>query len=108
MLINTGLKERGLCFEYADDLSAKLESLHLRTLAVRRGVASSNTWLENNCLVLTAPGQPFDQGIVLDAWRYEGRLYWGGVKEDKKYPWVETQVIDEGAPPSPAAAKGGD
>ena len=106
VLINSGLKERGLCYEYANDLAAKLESLHVRTLAVRRGVASLNTRLESNCLVLTAPGQPFDQGIVLDAWRYEGRLHWCAVKEDKKYPWVETQAINEGAAPSPAAAKG--
>ena len=106
VLINAGLKRRGLCFEYADDLSAKLASLHLRTLVVRRGVASLNTWLENNCLVLTAPGQPFDQGVVLDAWRYGGRLHWCDVKEDKKYPWVEAGVVDDGASSPPVATEG--
>jgi hypothetical protein len=106
MLINTGLRQRGLCFEYADDLSAKLESLHLRTLVVRRGVAYSNTWFESNCLVLTAPGQPFDQGIVLDAWRHEGRLHWCGVNEDKLFRWIETRDIHQSAAPSPVAGKG--
>jgi hypothetical protein len=105
VLINAGLKERGLCFQYAHDLAAKLASLRLRTLAVRHGVAFLNTRLENNCLVLTAPGQPFDQGIVLDAWRYEGRLHWCGVKEDKKFPWVETPVIEVGVALPPAAAQ---
>jgi hypothetical protein len=106
VLINTGLRQRGLCFEYADDLAAKLTSLHLRTLVVRRGVASEKTWLENNCLVLTAPGQPFDEGIVLEAWRYEGRLHWCGVKEDKQFPWVEAQVVARDVAPSHAAANG--
>jgi hypothetical protein len=105
VLVNTGLKKRGLCFEYAADLSAKLETLHLRTLVVRRGVSSLNTWLESNCLVLTAPGQPFDHGIVLDAWRHEGRLHWCGVKEDKFYPWVEARGTHGVTAPSPEVAK---
>jgi hypothetical protein len=106
VLINTGFKRRGLCFEYAEDLSAKLATLHLRTLLVRHGVASQNTRLESNCLVLTAVGQPFDCGIVLDAWRYEGRLHWCDVNEDKDYPWVEARVVDQGAAAPPHAAKG--
>ena len=88
VLVNWGLKKRGLCFQWADDLSAKLNSLRLRTLQVRRGVARLDTRREHNSVVLTACGQPFDQGIVLDAWRHSGRLYWCPVKSDK-YPWLE-------------------
>jgi len=89
--------------QWADDLSAKLESLHLRTLVVRRGVALLDTRHEHNSVVLTAPGQPFDQGIILDGWRYAGLLYWCGAKEDPKYPWIETQDVPESTAPSSAS-----
>ena len=105
VLVNLGLKERGLCFQWADDLSAKLESLHLRTLTLHRGVARLETRREHSSVVLTAPGQAFDHGIVLDAWRHSGRLYWSGVNEDK-YPWIEVKVIEEGEVQSRALRQG--
>lgn len=106
VLVNVGLRERGLCYQWADDLSGKLESLHLRTLKVRRGVARWATRREHSSVVLTAPGQAFDSGIVLDAWRHSGHLYWCGVKEDK-YPWIEVEVIAESEAPSPASTRNG-
>lgn len=105
MLVNVGLKQRGLCFQWADDLSAKLESLHLRTLKVRRGVARLETRREHSSVVLTAPGQAFDQGIVLDAWRHSGNLYWCHIKDDK-YPWIEVKVVAQGEGQAQASRKG--
>lgn len=93
-LVNIGLRKRGLCYQWADDLSAKLETLHLCTLELHRGVARLDTPREHSSVVLTAWGQPFDQGIVLDAWRHSGRLYWAGVKQDK-YPWIRVVVVPE-------------
>lgn len=92
VLVNLGLRRRGLCFQWADDLSAKLESLELRTLQVRRGAARLETRREHSAVVLTAPEQAFDQGIVLDAWRHSGRLYWGPVQGDK-YPWIAVRIV---------------
>lgn len=104
VLVNLGLRQRGLCFQWADDLSAKLLSLHLRTLLVRRGAARLDTRREHSSVVLTALGQPFEDGIVLDAWRHSGRLYWGGVKTDK-YPWIEVEVIPDGDPQTQSHAR---
>jgi hypothetical protein len=106
VLVNLGLRKRGLCFQWADDLSAKLQSLQLRTLQLHRGVARLETRREHSSVVLTAPGQPFDEGIVLDAWRHSGRLYWGGVKQDH-YPWIEVEVIPDGDALSQASRKNG-
>jgi len=97
VLVNLGVKQRGLCYQWADDLSARLATLHLRTLQIRRGGARWGTSREHSSVVLTAPGQAFDQGIVLDAWRHSGHLYWAGVKEDK-YPWIEVVVAPDDAP----------
>jgi hypothetical protein len=98
MLVNMGVRQRGLCFQWADDLAAKLESLHLRSLDLHRGVARLDTRHEHSSVVLTAPRQPFDTGIVLDAWRHSGHLVWAGVKEDK-YPWVEIFLVPDDPPP---------
>jgi hypothetical protein len=95
-----------LCFQWADDLSAKLQSLQLHTLQLHRGVARLETRREHSSGVLTASGQPFDEGIVLDAWHHSGRLYWGGVKQDR-YPWIEVEVIADGAAQAPASPNGG-
>ena len=94
VLVNLGLRQRGLCFQWADDLSAKLQSLNLETLQLHRGVARLETRREHSSVVLTAPGQRFVSGIVLDAWRHSGRLYWGDLTADK-YPWIEVEVIPE-------------
>jgi len=104
MLVNWGVRKRGLCFQWADDLSAKLESLQLRTLKVRRGVARLETRREHSSVVLTAPGQAFDQGIVLDAWRHSGRLHWSPVREDK-YPWIEVEVVADAEAQAQAQAQ---
>ena len=75
--MNLGVRKRGLCFQWADDLTLKLQSLRLRTLQLHRGVARLDTRREHSSVVLTAPGQPFDKGVVLDAWRHSGRLLLG-------------------------------
>jgi hypothetical protein len=92
VLINVGLHPRGLCFQWADDLTAKLMTLHLRTLELHRGVARLGTKREHSCVVLTAPAQPFAEGIALDAWRRCGRLKWATVAADK-YPWQEVVLV---------------
>lgn len=94
VLVNLGVRKRGLCFQWADDLTAKLQSLNLRTLQLHRGVARLDTRREHSSVVLTAPGQAFDEGVVLDAWRHSGRLFWGNVKQDH-YPWKEVEVVAE-------------
>ena len=91
-LINFGLHPRGLCYQWADDLTIKLLTLHLQTLELHRGVAKLGTRREHSCVVLTAPGQPFNDGIALDAWRHCGRLNWSPVLTDK-YPWKEVELI---------------
>lgn len=86
-LVNIGIRKRGLCYQWADDLSAKLNTLGLQTIEVHRAIARPNSLRVHCAVVLTARHQSFDQGLVLDAWRHSGYLYWGPVKKDK-YPWI--------------------
>lgn len=93
ILVNTGARKRGLCYQWTEDLMIKLDALKLETLELHWGEAFAGTFSENNGVVVTAKGQPFARGIVLDAWRYQGRLYWGPVRKDPEgYQWKENKA----------------
>jgi hypothetical protein len=87
-LVNTGIRKRGLCFQWAEDLLARLDALKLKTLELHWGEARAGTLREHNCVVVTAKDQPFSSGIILDCWRHSGHLYWSLLGRDH-YPWVE-------------------
>lgn len=88
LLINLRLKKRGLCYHWAEDLAVKLQSVEARSLELRWGVARAGSFREHNTVVVTAPDQPFNTGIILDPWRHSGQLFWGSVTNDH-YPWCE-------------------
>jgi hypothetical protein len=84
-LINIGLRQRGYCAHFARDIGARLKTLKLKTLVLHWGAAYAGTSGEDNCLVVTARNQPFQDGIILDGWRRAGRLFWCTVREDHEY-----------------------
>ena len=84
-LITMGKRERGWCGHYARDIGECLKELKLKTLVLHWGEAEPGTLDESNCLVVTARNQPFEDGIVLDAWRNAGRLFWCALKKDDLY-----------------------
>jgi hypothetical protein len=84
-LVNVGLRKRGWCGHWAADIGARLKELKPRTLVLHWGVAYDHTSSENNCIVVTARNQPFEDGIIIDGWRRAGRLFWCKVKKDDEY-----------------------
>lgn len=86
-LVNRGLRERGLCYHWRDDLFLPLFQLKLSTLDLHLATSRQGTVLEHNGIVVTARNQPFNQGIIIDAWRQGGRLWWGRFNQDKNHPW---------------------
>ena len=89
VLVRIGVKDRGLCYHWAEDLMKRLQSLELETLQLYWGVAYRGSELrEHNTVIIAAKGQAFEQGMVLDPWRNSGDLYWAPVKKDS-YPWEE-------------------
>ena len=88
LLIQMGLRERGLCFHWTEDLMKRLQALNLQTYQLHWGVAHKGSDLrEHNSVVITGVNQPFDEGLVLDPWRNSGDLYWARVGQDS-YPWM--------------------
>jgi len=89
VLIRVGFKERGLCYHWTEDLLKELQSLDLKTYQFHWGVAHRGSELrEHNSVVITARGQAFENGMVLDPWRNSGDLYWALIQSDR-YPWKE-------------------
>jgi hypothetical protein len=81
-LIYHGLRKRGYCYQWSEDLLIALDALRLKSLELRWGEHDPNTWRENNCIVVTAEGQPFNRGIMLECWRHLGHLYFGPIASD--------------------------
>ncbi len=103
LLINVRLKKRGLCYHWAEDLAAKLQAAAPGSLELRWGVARAGSFREHNTVVVTAPDQPFNTGILLDPWRRSGELVWGSITNDV-YPWCEGVLNSPALPAQPSAA----
>jgi hypothetical protein len=87
ILVNVGLKDRGLCWHWTEDLLTDLRALLLPSYALHWGVAyPGKMFREHNSVIVTARGAPLASGLVLDPWRESGSLFWVAVGEDR-YPW---------------------
>lgn len=84
--VNSGTRSRGLCFHYARDLAAALKPVMGPDWELHYVQAHPKSIFEHNAIVITAPGKPWTNGIVLDGWRNAGVLYFGPVSDDQ-YPW---------------------
>lgn len=89
LLINTGFKQRGLCYEWSEDMITHLKGQNYQSFDLRWGVANKGDLDEHNSLVVVAKGAPFWSGILIDPWRNSGELYWSKLNEDTEYQWVE-------------------
>jgi hypothetical protein len=90
--IHIGLKERGFCYQYMEDLYASLKTVKNENLAMYFIAAKRGEIGEHHALTVIAKNSPWNSGIVLDAWRANGTLYFGSLQEDH-YPWVsDTQA----------------
>ena len=87
--VNMGLKPRGLCWHWARDMEDRLEAENFQTLDLHRAVANADNAfrLEHSTAIISARGDAYHAGIVLDPWRKGGRLTWVGVREDRMYDW---------------------
>lgn len=88
-LVNIGVKKRGLCWELAYDMLDFLKSKNYRIDYYIGGANIDNYWKEHNVLVLTCKGCEFQNGVVIDTWRYGGELYFSRVDKDKDFEWSQ-------------------
>ena len=94
-LVQTGLRERGLCIHWTEDLQAKLKQQGFQSLEFHWAVANYEPMFrfEHSSVVVTPPGGRIDDGILLDPWRHSGELYWSKLDSDEGYEWFPREVI---------------
>jgi hypothetical protein len=92
VLVNTGKRRGGLCFQWATELLLRLNALKLQTLEFHWAESFAGTMSEHNVIIVTAKGQPFKEGILLDNWRRGGNLIYGLVAADPEYRWRENSA----------------
>lgn len=100
VMVNLGLRDRGLCVHWTRDLMVRLQQERLRSLELHWGVANfEKTFrIEHSTVIISARGEPLQQGLVLDAWRNAGDLYWVPAHDDPGYVWrphAEVQALKE-------------
>ncbi|KJS41573.1 hypothetical protein [Roseovarius sp. BRH_c41] len=93
--VNMGLKPAGLCWHWARDIEDRLKQEEFQTLDLHRAVANSENAfrLEHSTAIVSAKGDAFDQGIVLDPWRKGGQLTWTPVVDDRSYKWEKRNDV---------------
>ncbi len=100
VMVNLGLRDRGLCVHWTRDLMVRLQQERLRSLELHWGVANFDKTfrVEHSTVIISARGEPLEQGLVLDGWRNSGDLYWTPTLEDPDYAWrphAEVQALKE-------------
>lgn len=96
-LVNTRIKSRGLCYQWSDDLYLHLQKFHFQTIQLKPvGAHIGSYWREHNALVvLPQHSSNLSAGILLDAWRHAGKLYFIPILKDPAYHWkIRTDRCD--------------
>ncbi len=92
-LVNRGVKEKGFCYQYVSQIRGALRQRGWQRYELRWGEAWAGEFRENNALVITAAGAPFERGIAVDVWRSASKPFWTPVSGDR-FPWKEAFNIE--------------
>lgn len=95
--VNLGIKPRGLCWHWAEDMERRLMAEAFETLDIHRAIANADNpfRIDHSTAIVSRRGDAFDEGIVIDPWREGGVLFWSPLLEDTDYRWVEREVVHE-------------
>ncbi len=91
MKVNAGLKPRGLCKHWAEDMQKRLAAEDFQTLDLHRAIGARVS-LDHSTTIISRKGDDMFAGIVVDPWREGGTLTWIRTADDIEWGW-EPQVI---------------
>jgi hypothetical protein len=92
-LVKRGKRKGGYCYQYSMEVLPRLEALKLKTVEFHWAESGPGTMSENNGIVVTARGQPFLEGVLLDSWRNQPHVTWTDVARDPEYRWKENKAF---------------
>ncbi|WP_254439024.1 hypothetical protein [Ruegeria arenilitoris] len=95
--VNKGLRPRGLCWHWAEDIERRLKQENFRTLTLHRAIANADNpfRIDHSTAIISRRGDSMYEGVVLDPWRYGGVLFWSPLREDTRYEWVPRNIVLE-------------
>ncbi|CUJ86188.1 hypothetical protein RUE5091_00434 [Ruegeria denitrificans] len=95
--VNKGVRPRGLCWHWAEDIERRLKQENFQTLELHRAIANADNpfRIDHSTAIISRKGETLYDGVVLDPWRYGGVLFWSPLIEDTKYDWVPRDVVLE-------------
>lgn len=95
--VNMGLRPRGLCWHWAEDMERRLDAEGFETLEIHRAIASADNpfRIDHSTAIISRLGDGFRDGIVLDPWRLGGELTFMPTLEDTDYGWEGQRVVLE-------------
>ncbi len=95
--VNKGLRPRGLCWHWAEDIERRLKQENFQTLDLHRAIANADNpfRIDHSTAIISRKGETMYDGVVLDPWRYGGVLFWSPLIDDTKYEWVPREVVLE-------------
>lgn len=93
--VNMGLRPRGLCWHWAEDMEKRLKQEAFETLDLHRAIANSKNpfRIEHSTTIVSRKGDTMFDGIVLDPWRKGGRLTWIATRADTDYKWLPQRQV---------------
>ena len=93
--VNMGLRPRGLCWHWAEDMEKRLRAEGFETLDLHRAIANSQNpfRIEHSTAIISRRGDDMFDGIVLDPWRKGGHLTWIGTRADREYKWLPQRQV---------------
>lgn len=87
MMIDLGIRKRGACKDWAEDLLNHVIPLEREFFHVTWGEANPKKITEHNVLVIYPKHAEFKDGLVIDPWRTSGKVFWVYTTKDKHYKW---------------------
>ena len=93
--VNMGLKPRGLCWHWAEDMERRLKQENFVTLEMHRAIANADNpfRIDHSTAIISARGDSMFDGIVLDPWRRGGVLFWDHTRTDTDYRWRPRGIV---------------
>lgn len=89
-----GFRERGLCNDWAEAMTARLRQENFRTLDLHWATSPPTAFrIIHHSALISANGDSMYDGIILDPWRASGALTWVPTQEDTRYNWRPRQEV---------------
>lgn len=87
MMMSVGMRKRGACKDWAEDLLNHVIPLPREFFHVTWGEANPKKITEHNVLVIYPKYAEFKNGLVIDPWRTSGKVFWVYTTKDRHYKW---------------------